>query len=418
MDGMLPTHFVGRRRRRWLILVAAVATQIAIPWSLMSLSAAVTNATSVHIVFAGSLSINGPVPIVIPGIHGTADGTVDAAGNISLPKGAISFPPFSAPLAGGAITAQITIKATANWAGTIDPNSGVVNLHAPQTAHLDLSSGLPGDTDCPVGPLDLNLTTGASGTAHGKPYNKATGTAEIVDGTFAIPAIDENPAPPACPDAAAINQLGGLPLAGGLSVADLTTTFTPKNPVPPPPPGAPNAVADAAQTNENTPVTINVLKNDKPDSSKAHLAIDPKSLAITIPPQHGTAKVNTTDDTITYTPNTGFSGQDFFTYELCSQLPVATTTTTPTTTTTTPQIAAVRAAAVAAPCAHATVTVTVIKSSVTATSTVVPTTVAAAAQLPRTGSSSAPIGLLGVGLVAGGLVATGLARSRRRSTAS
>jgi hypothetical protein len=185
--------------------------------------ATVSNAGPIQVSFAGSLSIGGSVPIDITGITGTAAGTVDTAGNISLPQASINFPPFTILLL-GSLPTPVTIQPTADWTGTIGPNSGVLNLAAPQTAHLDLSSSL-GDTDCPVGPLAINLTTGTSGSAQGKPYDNSTGIAEIVDGTFAIPAIPLDVS--TCPSAGLIDFIGGLPVAGGASTADLTATFTP-----------------------------------------------------------------------------------------------------------------------------------------------------------------------------------------------
>jgi LPXTG-motif cell wall-anchored protein len=182
--------------------------------------------------------------------------------------------------------------------------------------------------------------------------------------------------------------------------------------VTPPPPGAPNAVADVVQADENKAVTIDVLANDTPD---AQLAIDKDSLAITANGAHGSAKVNA-DHTVTYTPANGFVGTDSFKYKLCS-VPEA-----PTTTTTGQAVPeSVRPAAVAEKCDSATVTVTVLEAQDIAeqpTSSGPATTVAAAAELPRTGSSSTPLALLGLGLCTAGLTAAGLAKSRRRSTVS
>jgi LPXTG-motif cell wall-anchored protein len=370
----------------------------------------VTN--SVHVTFAGELDVNGSTPVVITGINGTASGTVDDAGNLTLPKASLSFPPFHALLVMGSVDSVITIEPTADWTGTIDQTSGAVHIHAPQIAHIDLSSLFPPDTDCPVGPLDLNLTTGTSQSASGTPLNAATGAATVVDGTFAIPAFPDNAQN--CPDGGALNGLAGLPLAGGVSTAKFTTTFNPKQPVPPAPPGAPKAVPDTAQTNENTPVTIDVLKNDKP--GPAGFPINPNSLAVTKAPADGTATVNT-DHTVTYSPKHGFHGLDFFTYEICSGPPA--TTTTSTTTTTTPLVAAVRQTATTTPqCAHATVTVTVVAPiSLEGSTTSAPktTTTAAAAELPRTGSSSGSLLLLGFGFLACGLATMGLTRRRIRS---
>ena len=180
--------------------------------------------------------------------------------------------------------------------------------------------------------------------------------------------------------------------------------------VQPPPPGAPNAVADVAQTDQGKAVTVDVLGNDTPGSIQGQeLAMDVDNLAVTKAPAHGTTSV-TDDHQITYTPASDFVGTDEFTYKLCSIPPETTTTTIP-----------VPKAAVQ-PCDTAVVTVTVLEAQQTAQAppprTAAPaTTVAAAAELPRTGGSSAPLGVLGGTLLVAGLSALGLARTRKRARA-
>ncbi len=70
---------------------------------------------------------------------------------------------------------------------------------------------------------------------------------------------------------------------------------------------APTAADDAAQTQEDQPVTIDVLSNDS----------DPDGDALTIlsfdPPTNGTV-VRNADGTFSYTPNADFSGTDTFAY--------------------------------------------------------------------------------------------------------
>ena len=80
----------------------------------------------------------------------------------------------------------------------------------------------------------------------------------------------------------------------------------------------PDAVDDSAETEENTPVEIDVLNND-------FLGDGPRgSLSVSTDPSHGTATVNDggtpedpSDDTITYTPDADYSGTDTFEYQLC-----------------------------------------------------------------------------------------------------
>jgi LPXTG-motif cell wall-anchored protein len=178
--------------------------------------------------------------------------------------------------------------------------------------------------------------------------------------------------------------------------------------VQPPPPGAPNAVADVSQTDQGKAVTVDVLGNDTPGSiDEQELAMDVDNLAVTKAPGHGTTSV-TDDHQITYTPASDFVGTDEFTYKLCSIPPETTTSTLPI-----PK-------AVVQPCDTAIVTVTVLEAQETVqapppTTPTTPSTVAAAAELPRTGSSSTPLGLLGGGLFVLGLGAIGFARSRRHA---
>jgi hypothetical protein len=70
---------------------------------------------------------------------------------------------------------------------------------------------------------------------------------------------------------------------------------------------SPNAVDDAASTNEDTPVTIDVVANDTD-------TVDP-SLTVTgvINGSNGTV-VNNDNGTVSYTPNLNFNGTDAFTY--------------------------------------------------------------------------------------------------------
>ena len=71
----------------------------------------------------------------------------------------------------------------------------------------------------------------------------------------------------------------------------------------------PVAVGNSATTASNTPVTINVVANDSdPDG-------DPLTVTGTTAPAHGTAVVNA-NNTVTYTPATGYTGPDSFTYAI------------------------------------------------------------------------------------------------------
>jgi Ca2+-binding RTX toxin-like protein len=80
---------------------------------------------------------------------------------------------------------------------------------------------------------------------------------------------------------------------------------------------APVAANDTATTTVNTAVTINVLANDSDADGGS------PSLNSVTNPTNGTVAINNngtpsnlTDDFVTYTPNTGFSGTDSFTYQI------------------------------------------------------------------------------------------------------
>jgi gliding motility-associated-like protein len=77
---------------------------------------------------------------------------------------------------------------------------------------------------------------------------------------------------------------------------------------------APTAVDDAATTNEDQAIDIQVLDNDTDPQSN----IDAGSVTITIAPLNGTASPNP-DGTVTYTPNPDYFGGDSFSYTVCDE---------------------------------------------------------------------------------------------------
>ena len=129
-------------------------------------------------------------------------------------------------------------------------------------------------------------------------------------------------------------------------------------------PSTVSAKADSATTPQNTPKVIDVLANDTVTAGGAPLdpahgtvtvdpatgavtygaaPLNPASVEVTSGPTHGTAEANP-DGTITYTPATGYSGPDSYTYQVCD--------------TSTPQVV----------CASAKVDITVTPNKVTAVS--------------------------------------------------
>lgn len=76
----------------------------------------------------------------------------------------------------------------------------------------------------------------------------------------------------------------------------------------------PEAKDDSATTDEEAPVTVDVLANDL-DNRGAGLTVEVRS-----GPKHGTTVVNA-DSTVTYTPGKHYSGEDSFTYMICEPRP-------------------------------------------------------------------------------------------------
>ena len=73
---------------------------------------------------------------------------------------------------------------------------------------------------------------------------------------------------------------------------------------------APVANDDSGTTEEDSPVTIDVLFNDSdPDDTLM-------TVSITTEPEHGSVEVNP-DGTVTYTPDDDYNGPDSFEYEVC-----------------------------------------------------------------------------------------------------
>lgn len=146
---------------------------------------------------------------------------------------------------------------------------------------------LTNDTDADGDPLAV-VSPGTYSTDHGQVVLKS-------DGTFTY-----------TPDADYNGYDGFTYQVTDPSVAGSTATVEIYvNPVNDPP----TAVADSVETLQDTAVTVNVLAND----------IDPDGDTLTVfaggvgRPAHGTAAVNA-DGTITYTPDSGYTGADGFTY--------------------------------------------------------------------------------------------------------
>ncbi|WP_151895358.1 cadherin-like domain-containing protein, partial [Patiriisocius marinistellae] len=89
-------------------------------------------------------------------------------------------------------------------------------------------------------------------------------------------------------------------------IATVTVTVDPVN-------DGPIAVDDAATTDEDTPVLIDVTANDTDLDGE----IDPTTVTIVTAPTNGTVTVDPVTGEVTYTPDPDFNGTDTFEYQVC-----------------------------------------------------------------------------------------------------
>jgi len=181
----------------------------------------------------------------------------DGAGNVEDPP--------AQPDTSTSVVTSMSINPTGQ-AFTAQGGNGIVDVQAPGGCNWIAVSKS----------FFINVTTGASGSGTG-----------LV--TFLL---DPNPTNEA--------RQGAIVIAGNRFIIDQAAGPATAN-------QSPSAIDDTATTNQNTPVTIAVLANDSdPDGD---------SLTITNVSQasNGTVAVNA-DNTVTYSPNTGFAGTDSFDY--------------------------------------------------------------------------------------------------------
>lgn len=145
---------------------------------------------------------------------------------------------------------------------------------------------------------------GGYGGVNGRPGGGGgSGYASPSDVTGAILMIGSGASPAAYDDFQRSGSgVGGVNGAGGAGRAILSYTAPPTN-------TAPTANPDSVTTGVNQSVVINPLANDTDAEG------DPLRIIATTNPSHGAVVANA-DQTITYTPTSGYSGSDSFTYTI------------------------------------------------------------------------------------------------------
>jgi hypothetical protein len=160
-------------------------------------------------------------------------------------------------------------------------------------------------------PLNGNLNTNDNivpGSKYGQPSNNPnnpSGAKILVNesGTYTFSATSPGTYTyyvPVC----GVGQTTGCPLS--LLMITVVDPLSKNNP--------PIANPDLAITFSNTPVTTNVLANDK--SANTGISLNPASLSIVNSPKNGNVIINS-DGTITYTPSANFIGTDSLIYNIC-----------------------------------------------------------------------------------------------------
>ena len=205
-----------RRFSRTLIAAALAATSVfsvVIPATAGALSppvvSVVANPGPVRIaITSGELVVAG-TPIALPGCGGDAsecaglDAEVLADGRLVVGEAAIALPPVALPLS------ELGVPATLQLAPYLRPTQGAFVSPAGQLVRLGFELGarvsvdLSGlglgpllngvDLSCSVGPIRVNLTSGASGALTGVPFDPSTGAASLVDGAVSVPPLTCSP---------------------------------------------------------------------------------------------------------------------------------------------------------------------------------------------------------------------------------
>jgi subtilisin family serine protease len=212
--------------------------------------------------------------------------TIDAGGTVTYAPdpdaaGIDTFAYTVSDGAGGSATGAVTVTVAA----VNDPpiaSDDTAGVPSGGSVSIDV---LANDTDIDGGPLQVvSVTTPTGGTAIIDPNGDSITYTPNPDATGS--------------DAFSYVVDDG---AGGTDQGDVAVTIGPAS-------GPPDAADDSATTDEDTPVTIDVLANDSdPDS-------DPLTITSVTEPSLGTAAID--GGAIVYTPNANASGTDTFDYAI------------------------------------------------------------------------------------------------------
>ena len=240
-------------------------------------------------------------------LTGTAGATTGTVTEIAPNDGTTYNVAVSGMTGAGTVIATIAAgvaqngSAQTNAASTSTDNSVTYN-HPPEITESDPQSVTMSEDGSPTPfSLTLNATDAdvgdtltwsiSSAATHGTAIATGTGTSKAIGYT---PTANYHGS-----DSFVVRVSDGH---GGTDTVTVNVTIQAVN-------DPPVAVDDSATTHKNAPVNIPVLAND------SDVDVDTLSVAAVSDPPHGTAVIES-DNTVTYTPDSGYTGADSLTYDI------------------------------------------------------------------------------------------------------
>ena len=246
-----------------------------------------------------------PAPLVVDCRNAAASITTwlnsatatDSCGAVNLTNNYNAVKPADLCNNSGVVT--VTFTATDLFGKTVTQTSTITLVHIEANADtFTITNGANGGTTSSVLTNDsLNGQLNPSTTSVTLTWNTVpTGIQTNTDGTLTVPAGTASGTYTVTYTICEVLNPGNCSTATTTIVVHRTAVAVPV------------AVNDMDTIPVNTPIVIDVLRNDTPHGITPH---------VTTTPANGTAVVNL-DNTVTYTPNTNFVGTDTFLYELCN----------------------------------------------------------------------------------------------------
>jgi len=285
-----------------LVVVAAMVGAAIWVWALGA-GAAVSNPGAITVTFHDGSLVTG-LGSFSP-LEGSGTGTVTSGGVITLPQANVMFDAFDVQITNPIpLTAHLVPVAASDFTGTIDPDTGLVTLSGSLITNIQIPD--LGLTNCPLGPLALNLSTANTG---GVPYDDATGEATGVDNTFIIPAIPTGQA--GCGSLeSAINDALMLPSSPGAASLTQPMTFSPTLIGTTTTSGAPTTTTTTAPTTttSSTSTTTSTSTTSTSTTTSTTAASTTSTTTTTAAPTTTTTAAPTTTTTVAPTTTTTIAG--------------------------------------------------------------------------------------------------------------